>query len=186
MSTIDNVFIDKNKRLFYISDEIDNSSIGVICFNLLCILREDDNKEKEQKNFKREPISIYINSNGGFIRDMWGLIDIIEKSKTPIYTYCTGYAMSAAFFIFISGHKRFASRHATFLYHQMHLSSEGKYQDLVESREETDFMNEELEEYIIENTKFSQTYIDKIRERKKDVFIHSEDALKYGIVDLII
>lgn len=117
---------------------------------------------------------------------MWSLIDIIEKSKTPIYTYCTGQAQSAAFLIFLSGHKRFSYCHSTFMYHQVFCYRQGKYQDMVEDRVEMDSINKWNEEYIIERTKITQKYIDEVRDKKKDVFIHSEEALKLGIVDEIL
>ena len=129
-------------------------------------------KKKKKKNFTREPIKIYINSYGGSVYDMWALIDIILNSKTPIYTYCTGYAMSAAFKIFLSGHKRFATKHATFMYHQMSCKRHGKYQDLVEDREQMDYLQKSIEEYVVERTNLTQSDMDDIRERKKR-FLHS-------------
>ena len=186
MSSEGNVLYDTNKRIFYISDSIDNNSMGVICFNLECLLQQDDKNEEELKNFKREPIKIFINSGGGEIYDMWALIDIILNAKSPIYTYCTGYAMSAAFKIFLAGHKRFASKHATFLYHQMNCQRSGKYQDLVEDREEMDYLQDEIEKYVIERTKITSKKIKNIRSSKKDWFIHSEEALQLGIINEII
>ena len=87
---------------------------------------------------------------------MWSLIDIIENSKTPIHTYYTGYAMSAALKIFLAGHKRYCTRHATFMYHQMSNIRMGTYQDLVEDREQLDYLNKQSEDYILERTKFSK------------------------------
>lgn len=171
------MLISTDDRLFFISDDIDSTSIGKMCFNILYLLKQDDKNELEKKGFQREPIQIYINSFGGEVYDMWALIDIIENSKTPIYTYCTGYAMSAAFKIFLSGHKRFATRHATFMYHQMSFYSRyGKYQQLVEDRCEMDYLNAKTEEYVIERTKITQDYIKEIREKKIDVYIHAEDC----------
>lgn len=117
---------------------------------------------------------------------MWVLIDIIEKSKTPIYTYCTGYAMSSGFKIFLAGHKRFATRHATFMFHQMSSIEFGKYQDLVEARKELDFTNKQIEQYVMERTNISQDYIDNIRNTKQDVYIHSDEVLKLSIIDEIV
>lgn len=100
MSKADNVLLNKDTRLFYLSDDIDNDTIGKMCFHILSILKHDDEEESEKRDFKREPIQLYVNSYGGSVHNMWALIDIIQQSKTPIYTYCTGYAMSAAFNIF--------------------------------------------------------------------------------------
>ena len=117
MGAKENTYSNREKRLFYLSDEVDNGSIGQLCWSLLLQLQDDDKKESKEKDFVREPIKIYINSFGGSVYDMWSLIDIVLNSKTPIYTYCTGYAMSAAFLIFLAGHKRFATKHANFMYH---------------------------------------------------------------------
>jgi len=74
-------------------------------------------------------------------------------SKTPVYTYCTGYAMSAAFIAFLSGHKRFMSPHATLMYHQIYCWRAGKYQDFVDDRQQMDHLNEMIENFVISNTK---------------------------------
>lgn len=106
-------------RIIYLANDIRNISIGHTNAYLLSLIEKDDKGEAKEKEYKREPIKIYINSYGGNLYDMWSLIDIILNSKTPIYTYCKGYAMSAGFKIFLAGHKRFVSKHATLLYHQL-------------------------------------------------------------------
>lgn len=183
MATSDNVYININKRIFYISDDIDNSSIGKICHNLIYLLDEDEKNFEEKKKYKREPIKIYINSYGGDIYDMWALIDLIQSSATPIYTYCTGYAMSAAFLIFLAGHKRYASKHTTFMLHQLSAYREGVYQQIMEDMTELDTLNSMSEQYIIERTKITQEQIDDIRNKKKDWYIHTSEALKLGIIN---
>lgn len=185
-SSADNVLVNADKRLFFLSDDIDNTSIGKMCFNLLYILQEDDTEESTKKDYKRQPIRIFINSYGGSVYDMWALIDIIEHSKTPIYTYCNGHAMSAAFTIFLAGHKRYATRHATFLYHQMSGWRSGKYQDLVEDREEMDFLQSTIESYVVERTKMTLEQLEEYRLAKKDVYIHSNKAIELGIIHEVI
>ena len=182
----EDILLNTDKRLFYISNDIDNETMGKMCFNLLYLLQEDDNKEAKEKDFKRKPIKIYINSYGGSVDDMWSLIDIILNAKSPIYTYCTGYAMSAAFQIFLSGEKRFVSKHAKLLYHQMSCWRRGKYQDLVEDREEMDLYQREIETYVTERTKITKKKLDDIRERKIDWNIHCDECIELGIATEII
>ena len=181
-----NVYIDTNKRLFYLSDDINNETIGQLCFNLLNIIKEDDEKDDKQKDFKREPIKIYINSGGGEVHDMWALIDIMLNAKTPIYTYCTGYAMSAAFNIFLAGSKRFISKHSVLLYHQISCWRIGKYQDLVEDRVEMDHMQNEIETYVKDRTKITDEKLIEVRKKKIDWYIHCNDALKLRIATDVI
>ena len=182
----EDILVNTDERLFYISNEIDNETMGKMCFNLLYLLQKDDNKEAKEKYFKRKPIKIYINSYGGSVDDMWSLIDIILNAKSPIYTYCTGYAMSAAFQIFLAGEKRFVSKHAKLLYHQMSCWRHGKYQDLVEDREEMDLYQREIETYVTERTKITKKKLDDIRERKIDWNIHCDECIELGIATEII
>ena len=181
-STRDNIYIDINKRTFFLADNIDNESAGKIMWDILYLIREDDEQDKKILCYNREPIKLYINSYGG----MWGLIDIILASKTPIYTYCLGYAQSAAFNIFLAGHKRFCLEHSVFMYHQMSYWRDGKHQDFVENRVEMDNINKQNEEYVIKRTKIPEDVIRNVRETKKDFYIHSSKAIEYGIVDEIL
>ena len=184
MSTnADNIRLNTDKRLFYISDDIDNTTISVINFNLLYLLQKDDEKEAKEKDFKRTPIKIYINSNGGEIDDMWSLIDIMLHSKSPIYTYCTGYAYSAGFLIFLAGSKRFMSPHARLMFHQMSCFRSGKYQDLVEDRPEMDYLQNEIIDYVINRTAITKDQIQEWLEKKQDTYFHSKEAIKLGIID---
>ena len=83
---------------------------------------------------------IYINSNGGYVCDMWSLVDIMLNSKTPIYTYSTGYANSCGFLIFIAGTKRFITKHTKMCCHQFSGGAIGMYQDIKEKVEDLDRM----------------------------------------------
>lgn len=186
MASKDNIYCDEDKRLIYFSSDIDNSSIGLACYDILSINEYDNTKADELIDYQRKPIKIYINSGGGDIYDMWALIDIILKSRTPIYTCCTGYAMSAAFKIFLSGHKRFATKHATFMYHQLWNRCSGRYLDIIENTNEITFLQKDIEQFVCERTKITQEKLDDIRNKKQDWFIRAEEALKYGIIDAIL
>lgn len=152
LASKDNVYVNLNERIIYISEDIDNGSLGVANFNLLSLINQDNKKENTEKNFVREPIKLYISSCGGSVYDTWGLIDIIQNSKMPIYTYCTGYAMSVAFVIFVAGHKRFISEHATLLCHQISCWRSGTYQDMLEDGEERDLLQTTIENFVKSHT----------------------------------
>ena len=177
---------DKDKRIFYLTGDIEDSNTSDLCFSLLCLLEEDDRKDKKEKDYKRETIKLYIQSYGGSIRDMWTLIDIMINSKTPIHTYCTGYAMSAAFKIFLAGHKRFITKHSILLYHQLSAWTGGKYQSIVEEMEMLTSDQEEIEEYVVSRTKLTKKRLEEIRLNKEDYYIHADEAIELGIADEII
>lgn len=181
MADRNNILIDNNNRIFYLCDTIDNNTVSQINFQLIKLLMEDDKQEKEKKEYKREPIHIFINSNGGHIDDAWSLIDLLLTSKTPIYTYCTGYALSAGLFIFLAGEKRFATKHALFLYHQICFSTNQKYQDSVEYRQQIDLDQNAIEKFVQDRTDITEEKLQEIRFRKKDWYIHLKEALELNI-----
>lgn len=185
-TTKENTYTNIEKRLYFLSDDVDNASMGQLTWSILHQIKEDDDKDKKEKDYKREPIKLYINSFGGSIYDMWGLIDIIQNSKTPVYTYCTGYAMSAAFKIFLAGHKRYCYKHSTFLVHQLSGGQHGMYLDLKEGVDEYDRLNKDIVKYILSKTKFTEDKIEEIWNKKQDFYFNAEDAVKYGVVDEIL
>lgn len=75
-----------NGRILYLSENVTNSSIKSVAEKILEYIHFDNNNDNKLKNFKREPIHLYIQSFGGSIYDMYALIDIILTCKTPIYT----------------------------------------------------------------------------------------------------
>lgn len=177
------IFSSRCDRLFFIYGDVNSRNCADVAYDITLLNLEDDHDDEREKDFKRKPIRIYINSFGGSVYDMWLLIDTVLNSKTPIYTYCNGYAMSAAFQIFLAGHKRFVSSHATLMYHQIYCWRSGKYQDLVEDRQHMDHLNGQIEKYVIERTKLSQGDLDSIREKKKDTYFTANEAIELGIAD---
>ena len=180
------IFSSTEDRFYYLFGDINSRSCADIAYDITKINLEDDAKDDREKDFKRKPIKIYFNSFGGSVYDMWLLVDTIMGSKTPVYTYCTGYAMSAAFIIFLAGHKRYMSPHATLMYHQIYCWRHGKYQDLVDDREQTDHLNEMIENFVVERTGLSRKDLLNIREKKKDTYFSATDAMDKKIIDEII
>ena len=110
----------------------------------------------------------------------------MEKSKTPIHTIVTGCAMSCGFMILICGHKRFAHKLSTPLYHQIGGSVGGKIKDVEDTLEEMKRMQTIWEEITVEKTKISAKKLREIYNSKKDWHMSAQDALELGVVDEIL
>ena len=110
-----------------IDDEIGDAVDNIIRF----WNRVDD--EANLPREEREPIKLYINSNGGALSGALKIIDAIKLSKTPVHTINTGMAYSAGFFIFITGEERYAYPNSSFLFHEgsisMGVSDAGKFRN---------------------------------------------------------
>lgn len=186
MASRDNILYNTENRLFYISDDIDNETIGKLCFNLLNLIHEDDKNDEEQKDYKRKPIKLYVSTQGGAMWYMWSLIDIMLNSKTPIHTYCSGIAASCGFLIFITGHKRFMYKHAFVLHHQASGGLRGTLEDIQQNAIEYEKQETMTEEHVLLYTNITKERLKEVREKKLDWYIYSEDAIALGIADEII
>lgn len=178
------------ERKLYFTRQVDQSSIAELTKNIIEINDSDDKLKQLYKiygfEYTPQPIEIYIDSYGGSVYQCYGLLSVMENSKTPIHTIMTGCAMSCGFMMLISGHKRFAHKLSTALYHQVSSVAWGKLKDMQDDVKETERLQKTLEEITIKKTKISAKRLEKAFKQKQDWFISAEECLKLGIVDEII
>ena len=129
MANIPNTLPLPMERKLFFTEQFDQKSVAALTKNIFEINEDDRLLEKlynvYDMEYKVSPIEIMIDSYGGRVYQCMGLISVVENSKTPIWTYVTGAAMSCGFILLISGHKRFAYKRATPLYHQVSSSAYG-------------------------------------------------------------
>ena len=80
------------KRIIYLDFDID---IDVMAIHRQIMLWNMEDKELEPD--QRQPIKLVIYSPGGYMGHMWSIVDLINASKTPVWTVNIGQASSAAF-----------------------------------------------------------------------------------------
>ncbi len=183
----ENVYIDMEDRLFYLSGDIDSNSISKINFNMLKLIMQDNKNRNTKNKYIYKPIYLYINSDGGMDDDSWSLIDIIKSSPTPIYTICTGYAYSCAFNIFITGRKRFMTTNAQLCYHTLQIETDSMpYDKFKDVYKQVTCLNDRLEYHISKYTKMSEDLVNDIKAKRKDFYMTADEALSLGCVDKII
>ena len=167
------------KRSIYVTGDIDmwilEVSRMIHIFNI-----EDAGKPVEE----RMPIKIFIFTNGGDLMSTWNFIDVVNISKTPVYTINYGMCMSAGLLMLAAGHKRFALPHSVGLYHSGSAEFEG-------TREQIDSLQKWYESNgkILEKWFLSKCDVDiKMFNRKKktDWYLTAEELLEYKIIDRII
>jgi ATP-dependent Clp protease protease subunit len=162
--------------MLYLTDQEEDNTISVIKSIL----------EINEDNKTSSPIKLYINSYGGDVYEFFGLIDVIIASKTPVYTYTLGAAMSCALLVALAGHKRFAYKHSTFMYHQISLGEWDVAKNLEEDLIETKRLHKLIEEMVLDKTTITKEQIEDVHNHKRDWYISPEEALKYKIIDQII
>jgi ATP-dependent Clp protease, protease subunit len=178
-----------NRTLFF-TEQVDQKSIAKLSESIIRINKADEELQKQLSlydiTYEPKPIEIYIDSYGGLVYQCFGLLSIMERSKAPIHTIVTGCAMSCGFMILISGHKRYAHRLSTPLYHQVSSGAYGQLKGIEESVSETKRLQKILESETMEKTKISKKKLKEIFEKKIDWYMGAKEALTLGVVDEIL
>ena len=171
---------DLKQRKLFLNVDVDQFSVADIVKHIMQYNAEDRNIEPE----KRAPILLYVTSNGGEVDSGFELIDIIQSSKTPVYTINLGYQYSMGFLIGLAGHKRFALRNAKYLMHDgstMYFNSGAKAQDQMEFQRRVE---ERIKSYILSRSKLtSEEYDSKLR---VEWYLFADEAKDIGFLDYII
>lgn len=134
---------------------------------------------------KRKPIKMFINSPGGDVTEGFALVSAMKLSKTPIYTINVGEWCSMAFLIGITGTRRFALDNSIFMMHEPSGLTVGKFSDM---QDKVDFNrkynNQIIKKHVMSHSKMKPAKYNAIS--KKDFYMLSDEALKYGFIDEII
>lgn len=179
-----------SKRDLFFCKDVTADSMAQLSERIMEVNNEDNYLEKiyaiHEIEYKRKPIRIFIDSYGGYVYQCFGLLSIMEKSKTPIHTIATGAAMSCGFMILIHGHKRFAYELATPMYHQVSSVSWGKVKDIELDYIETKRLQDKIEELTIRKTKITKQQLQDNYDKKIDWYMTAEEAKNLGVVHEVI
>lgn len=171
---------DLKQRKLFLNVDIDQLSVVDIVKHIMQYNKEDKGIALED----RQPILLYITSNGGEVDSGFELIDVIQNSKTPVYTINLGYQYSMGFLIGLAGHKRFATKNAKFLHHDgtnVIINSGTKVKDQMEFQDKIEVR---IKDYVLERTKVTEHEYDT--HLRQEWYLFADEAKKYGMVDCII
>lgn len=170
---------NRDNRTFWIDYDIDVSVLDIAKW-IIQINREDAGIPVEQ----RKPIRLLIFSYGGDGAACFSLLDTIAMSKTPVYTYNMGIAMSAGFLILLAGHKRFCTLRSTALAHSGSGGTSGSYESTEAQMKDYKHFVQAMRDYIIERTNIDTKLMNK--KKSQEWYIYAEEQVQLGICDKII
>ena len=167
-------------RILDLNDRIDEVSASSIVGTIIYINMLDKGIPVED----RVPIKLFISSEGGDVMDGFSIIDAIQNSITPIYIINRSYQYSMAALIGVVGHKRYATKNATFLFHDGTMfigDSSGKAHDFLKFDLQ---IKDRIKELVLSHTNItSRTYNKKVRE---EWYFFADEAKRLGVIDGII
>lgn len=171
---------DLKQRKLFLNDGISQGSVSEVVKHILQFNCEDKTIPVEN----RKPVLLYVVSNGGEVDAGYELIDVIQNSKTPVYTINLGYQYSMGFLIGLAGHKRYATKNAKFLHHDGSnyvYDSGAKVQDRIRFDARVE---ERTKEYVLSRSNLTpEEYDAKFR---VEWYMFADEAKERGFCDYII
>lgn len=167
-----------DNRILFVSDYVDDKLASDITATLL--LKDAENQEEE--------ISLFINSEGGDIRSVFMIYDMLQLLECEIKTVCTGAAMNEVALLLAAGSpgKRFATQNAVICLSQ--LVQEKYYRaNLADAKSvvgRIDKDNKNFMKAIAKKT--GKKVADVTAKFERKVFMNPKEAKTYGIIDEII
>ena len=169
----------EKKRKLFLDYDIDEP-----CMEVERMIFRWNMEDKGKPVEEREPIWIYMLSPGGYAYYMWSLVDLMEKSKTPIYTVNMGQCMSAAALIFMAGHKRFMFPRAKVLIHQGYNKIEGEAQKVMAQTASYKKELKEMQDYILSRTTIPAAMLNK--KKNNDWELDAQFCLENHVCDTVV
>lgn len=171
---------DMEERKLFIRDTITSNVYDYIAYHIMRYNAMDMGLPVEE----RQPIRLYISTNGGFTFDGLGICEVIRNSITPIIGICTSYAFSMGFYIYISCDYRYATKNAMFLNHEGEDGALGHPSKIRDYMKFSDKLEKRLNKLVISRTKLTSRDLNET-ERIEDYYF-GDEAKEFGIVDSII
>jgi ATP-dependent Clp protease protease subunit len=140
---------------------------------------------QNQYNLSTNPIiNLYVSSDGGEVFPALSSVDRIKNSKIPVDTYVEGLVASAATLISVVGHRRYISKNAFLLIHEVRAEFWGNFSEFQDENKNMELLMRCIKKIYLEHTKLKDNELSDIL--KHDIYLDANDALKYGLVDEII
>ena len=162
-------------RKVIICEEINQKMAKRVIAQLLALAGESD-----------EPITMFINSQGGHVEAGDTIHDIVQFIKPKVIMIGTGWVASAGTHIYLAAAKenRYCLPNTRFLIHQPSGGVGGKVSDIEIQAEQIEKMRERLARIISETT---GTDIEQVRKDiERDHWMDPDEAKAYGILHKVI
>ena len=109
------------------------------------------------------------------------------RDQSPIHTRGLGKVMSAGVLLLAAGTKghRYIGRYCRTMIHGVIAGTHGHIADVENEFAETKFMQKMYIKALAEETNMTEKQIKRMIDRKTNVYIDAEEAVKLGIADIV-
>lgn len=179
--TLIDMYRERSCRQIFIEGEITED---LVAYNRQIMEYNREDRENNIPVEERQPIYVYIYSNGGDLTASYSLIATIEASVTPVVTINMGMAYSGGCLILLAGHRRYCLRRSEALIHQGYTGLKGSISEAEEGMKAVQRSIAQMKSYVLEKTNIDEKLFNK--NKSKDWWISDEQQVELGLVDAIV
>jgi len=173
----------KDIRTMALFGDIDEEKTLELIIGLLALT------EFSKKEAPYDPITFYISTYGGSADEMFSIYDMMSilKEKCEIHTIGLGKVMSAGTLLLAAGTKgkRKIGKHCRVMIHAVAAGSHGELHDIENEVKSIKHTQELFINALARETNMTKRTIQKLLDRRVNVYLTAEEAVEYGIVDEI-
>jgi len=182
---------EMESRTMLLQGEVNEEKAGEIISGFLALADlKPSRKELKHGEMPYDPITMYVSTYGGSADEMFAIFDIMNhcKKSCHIETIGIGKVMSAGTLILAAGTKgkRKISRNCRVMLHQV---SAGAFGPLFNMTTEIDAIQKLQDQYIgamASCTNLSKRKLKSLLNERVNVYLTAEEAVEYGLADIII
>jgi len=169
--------VDYNDSIIFLNDEINDTTLTDLIIRMRSLLQNREDKQA--------PVNLMINSPGGDVHEMLGIIDYIESLDVKVNTICRGRAFSAAAIILACGTgSRMMSKRSTVMFHQSSSFLGGKMSDISAYLDNVKNIEKTIYDILADKTNKDQAWWKD--NMKSDLYLTAEQLKEYNVIDEII
>ena len=163
--------------------EIEEEKASEICVALLML-------SQKREDPSLDPIDFYISTYGGNADDMFAIYDMMNlaKQKCEVRTFGIGKVMSAGVLLLANGTpgQRSVGKHCRVMIHSCNAGSVGDIHNLKNEMEQIQHQQEQYVNALVQASSLTKRQLNRLLDRKVNVYLTAEEAIEYGIADKII
>ena len=176
------------ERVIFLTGEVNDYQADLLCAQLLFLEAENPDKD----------IHFYINSPGGAVTSGLAIYDTMQFIKPDVSTTVIGQACSMGSFLAQAGAsgKRYVLPNSRTMVHRVSSGTRGtggsvyvqelEMEDNIRHFEESKNINKRLTELYVKHNTAGKTFEDLSATMKVDTFLSAEQAVEYGLADMMI
>jgi ATP-dependent Clp protease protease subunit len=135
-----------------------------------------------------KPITVYVNSYGGYVDGLALMLDTMDETPNPFITVCLGKAMSAGAILLSHGDYRYCGRYARVMVHDIAGGVWGKADNVKNDAKEIERLSRLFMDLLAKNC--GMTGYDEIKAKLRqndgdELWMSPDAALNFGMVDYI-